>query len=80
MSDSKETKVLHFVKKMLEQSSEDKGLRATLRLAVNPNTESRAWPVLIRWGLMFQVRKRMPIVLLWLSLHVIREEQTELSP
>lgn len=50
MSDSKETKVLHFVKKMLEQSSEDKGLRATLRLAVNPNTESRAWPVLIRWG------------------------------
>ena len=50
MSDSKETKALHFVQKMLEQSSEDKGLRATLRLAANPNTESRAWPVLIRWG------------------------------
>ena len=50
MSDSKETKALQFVQKMLEQSSEDKGLRATLRLAANPNTESRAWPVLIRWG------------------------------
>lgn len=51
MSDNnKETKASQFIKRMLQQSSEDKGLRSALRLADNPNTEYRSWPILIRWG------------------------------
>lgn len=46
----KDSKTERFTEAMLKQSQVDSGLRAALRMADNPRTESRAWPILIRWG------------------------------
>lgn len=46
----KDSRAERFTETLLKQATTDSALRAALRLADNPATESRAWPILIRWG------------------------------